>query len=149
MTRARPRTLLVLIGIAVCQFALLSVSFPLAELLTDNPLFYIDNAAHWYRVTVADNLFRVGNITGYDPFFNAGTMAGIAANPAAKVPAAMAILLQSHFNEIQIWKLYVFAASMVAAVSLPFALSLLRAPSDTIVYGSIGGLLLWWVSESF
>ncbi|MEL7449134.1 MAG: hypothetical protein AAFN78_07990, partial [Pseudomonadota bacterium] len=71
------------------QALLVSLTFPVTELFSDLPLFHIDNAAHWYRITTAANLAESGNVVGYDPFFNAGTATGIAANPAAKVPALL------------------------------------------------------------
>jgi hypothetical protein len=84
------------------QLALLAMTMPLSEILSEEPLFHIDNAAHWYRMKTAVNFAADGNLIGYDPFFNGGTTSGIFANPAAKVPAAMAILSESYLNEVQV-----------------------------------------------
>jgi len=135
-----------LAGFLIVQFLLVSLTFPLPALWSAEPLFYIDNAAHWYRTTFAVNIGADGLLTGYDPYFNAGTMAGIAANSAAKVPAGLAFVMQAWLDPIVAWKLYVFASSLLACLCVPVALILLRTPLTGIVSGGIFALLLWWVS---
>ncbi len=135
-----------LAGFLVLQFFLVSATFPLSALWSDTPLFYIDNAAHWYRITFAHNISSAGLLTGYDPYFNAGTMAGIVANPAAKVPAMMAVMMGSWLNEIQVWKLYVFLGALVAGLCIPIAMVQLRMSMTAVISGGVFALLLWWVS---
>ena len=137
---------MILAGFLTVQFALVSATFPLAELATDGALRHIDNAAHSYRIEVARKLGREGLLTGYDPYFNAGTMAGIAANPAAKLPAAIATMTSDDLSVTRVWKLYVFACAILAGICVPIALLLLRASWPAVVVGGTVAVLLWWVS---
>ena len=129
------------------QFCLVSTTFPISELLSDAPLFYIDGAMHWYRLTLATNLAEQGNLIGYDPFFNAGFVQGIHANPAAKIPSFFAILLNSYVDEIVIWKIY----SFFIAVSLPiitiWGLHVFGLNKKEIIFGLLLAIVLFWVSR--
>src|ERR1700675_3020091 len=71
---------LTIAAIVVLQFLLVSITFPMSELLSDKPLFHIDAAYHWYQIKVAEDVFQTGSIVGYDPMFNAGYPAGVTSN---------------------------------------------------------------------
>jgi hypothetical protein len=137
---------LVIIGILLVQFVLVSISFPLAELFSSKPLFHIDAAWHWYHIKIAEELFQSGRIVGYDPSFNAGFPEGVTYNWSAKVPAVLAILLGRWFGEIVVYKLYAFASALIAPACVPLALYFLRLKRSEILFGTILGILLWWVS---
>src|SRR6478672_179680 len=79
----------------LAQFVLVSMSFPLGELWTDTPLFYIDGAYHWYEMRIASSLAPTANVVGYDPFFAAGHPDGIIYNSSAKLPGALAAFFGS------------------------------------------------------
>lgn len=136
----------ILVVIASIQVILLSLSFPIGELFSDKPLFYIDNVMHWYRLKIATALASDSVIIGYDPFMGAGVPAGITGNPAAKLPALFAILLNSFLSEMQIWKLYVFMSALIAPLCIPVAMRLLKFNVFIIVIASLLGLLIWWAS---
>jgi len=139
-------TLVVIMGILLVQFVLVSISFPLDELLSNKPLFHIDAAWHWYHIKIAEELFRSGRIVGYDPAFNAGFPEGVTYNWSAKFPAALAILCGRWFSEIVVYKLYAFASALIAPACVPLALYFLRMKRGQILAGALFGILLWWVS---
>jgi hypothetical protein len=128
------------------QILLVSVSFPLSELFTVKPLFYIDAPFHWYQMKVAVNLAKTGTLVGYDPFFGAGYPAGIMYNISAKFPALLAVLLQGRANEMIIYKVFCFVSAILAPVSLIFALRILRLSTREVFAGSVLGIILWWTS---
>lgn len=129
-----------------CQFILVAYTFPLSELFTETPLFHIDNAMHWYRLKMAVANASIGNLTGYDPFFAAGTDYGITGNPGAKLGAVLAVVLHPIGSEIVAWKLFTFMAALLAAGCLPVAARLLGLSPRAVVVAAILGLLMWWVS---
>ena len=134
-------------AVVVClltQAALVSWTFPLHELFSDTPLFYIDGAMHWYRITAAQNLAHTGNLIGIDPFFGAGVPVGIATNPAAKIPAIMAVAFG--LDPLISWKLYAFGCAVFAPACVPVAARLLHLDRVTIVVAVVLGILLWWTS---
>lgn len=139
-------TFMMIMGILLVQFVLVSISFPLAELLSNKPLFHIDAAWHWYHIKIAEELFQSGRIVGYDPAFNAGFPEGVTYNWSAKFPAALAILWGRWFSEIVVYKLYAFASALIAPSCVPLALYFLRLKRGQILAGALFGTLLWWVS---
>ena len=147
MTRSLDRSSLAcVLFLIVIQSALVSLTFPVSEVLSDTPLLYIDNAAHWYRITFALNVSQDGLTAGYDPFFNAGTVAGAVSNPAAKLPAALSIAVGDAFTPAVIWKVFVFSASVLAALCVPLAMAIFRTSWSEILIGGVFAILLWWVS---
>jgi hypothetical protein len=137
---------LVVVGILLLQFILLSLSSPVGELFSPKPLFHVDSPLHWYQIKVAEDLFREGRIVGYDPIFHAGYPAGVSYNWSAKVPALLAILLGRWWNEVVVYKLYVFASALIAPACVTLALFLFRLSRTEILIGSLFGLILWWTS---
>jgi hypothetical protein len=79
-------------ALLLAQLALVSWTFPAGELCAETPLLHIDGAVHWYRVQTAVNLAQQGRLTGYDPYFAAGSPAGVAQNVPAKPAALIAVL---------------------------------------------------------
>lgn len=81
-------TYAIVIGLtAAIQFYLVSYTFPLSELFSDKPLLHVDSPYHWYQIFVAQRLASDWLLTGYDPFFSAGYIAGVPFNASAKIPA--------------------------------------------------------------
>lgn len=134
-------------GTAVIQFILVSRSFPIGELVTQNPLFHIDGAFHWYTMKLGVNLASMWNTVGYDPYFNAGYPSGVIYNRSAKLPTVMAILLQPWFSELLVYKWYVFISAVVAPLCVPVALHCFGISARATLMGSAFGLFLWWGSQ--
>ena len=128
------------------QFSLLALTFPLSALWTNEPLFHIDAAYHWYNIKLAADLAVTGNLIGYDPFFNAGDISGIFNYLSGRVPALLAALLSPSIDEIRLYKLYVFAAALVAPPAIVAAASLLRLSRLEAFIAGLLGILMWWVS---
>lgn len=124
------------------QFILVSLSFPLAELWTEKPLFYSDAPLHWYRMKLSINNHDIG----YDPFFSAGTVGGLSTAPATKFPAILAILLNPWFSEIVIWKGYSFICAVLGPLCVSLALRCLGLGARSLFVGSLLGIILWWAS---
>lgn len=136
----------VVVVTAAVQCLLISITFPVSELFSNTPLFYIDNGFHWYNLKLAVNLFQAGVISGYDPFFAAGTLGGIVEDPSGNVAKMLAILLHPFLSEIQAWKLFVFTAALIGPLAVPIALHWLSLGFRAILIGTGFGLMLWWVS---
>jgi len=128
------------------QFLLLTITLPLSEIWSEKPLFHIDAAYHWYSMKLATNLAATMNVVGYDPFFAAGDVNGIFSDPSGKVPALLAAIFSPTIDEIQLYKLYVLASSVIAPLMISIAASALRlSPLEALAAGILG-ILLWWVS---
>src|SRR5215469_10533895 len=113
----------------IAQFILVSVTFPINQLTTETPLFYIDSPFHWYEIEVAKGLFAASRIVGYDPYFAAGYIGGVGYNASAKVPAALSIILSAWLTTAVVYKLYVFSAAVLAPACIPLASRWLRLTS--------------------
>jgi hypothetical protein len=128
------------------QFVLISICFPITQLLTQTPMFRIDGGFHWYQIKTALNLAKTTNIVGYDPYFNAGYPGGATYNWSARGAAVMAVLLQPWFTEIVSYKIYAFASALIAPLCVTIALFSLGADSRGMLIGTVLGLFLWWTS---
>ena len=133
-------------AVLLLQFILAAISFPLPELSSQKPLFHIDAAWHWYHIKVAKDLFETGNLVGYDPTFNAGYPGGVTYNWSAKIPALWAILLKTRCSEVVVYKLYAFVSAVIGPVFVPIGFFLLRMRRSEMAFGSLCGVILWWVS---
>lgn len=130
----------------LAQFILTSISFPLSELFSGNPLLYIDNALHWYQLQLASNISRDATPVAYDPYFAAGYLGGATYNISARLPALIVTLVGPLADVTLIWKLYVFTLSIIAPLCIPLAGRILKASTTTILAMALMGLLLWWTS---
>jgi len=128
------------------QTAFVAWTFPASELLTDTPLFHIDGVYHWYQLHVAHELALQGRLTGYDPFFAAGHVGGTTLNASAKVPALLAVILDGIATDMIAYKIYAFAAAVIAPALVALTCGLLGFSRRAIWIGGALGLLLWWVS---
>jgi hypothetical protein len=133
-------------GTLLVQFALVSVSFPITQLVTQAPLFYIDSPFHWYEIEVAKNLAAEWRLVGYDPYFAAGYTGGVDFNASAKFPAALCIILSPWLSTIVTYKLYVFGAAVLGPVGIPLAARWLGLSGKNALAATVFALLLWWVS---
>jgi len=141
-----PGLILVTCCVILMQAVLISISFPITELWTDTPLFHNDAAFHWYEMKVAVDLAQEGKLTGYDPFFGAGYLGGIASNPSAKLGALVAIMFHRWASEIVIYKVLSILAALLAVVCIPLASRWLELDTLTTAIASAFGFLLWWAS---
>lgn len=133
-------------AVLVVQFCLVAFTFPIDQLLTDRPLFYIDGAYHWYQLHVARELWAQGRLTGFDPFFAAGNLGGVTLNASAKLPALIAAVFARQLTEIQAYKLYVFGASVLAPVFVALAARALRLDGRTVWLAAILAVVAWWAT---
>ncbi|MDH5377122.1 MAG: hypothetical protein OEX00_02225 [Gammaproteobacteria bacterium] len=136
----------ILLAVLFLQLVLLSITFPISELFSAKPLFYIDNAMHWYRLKVASALSSNPFAFVYDPFFGAGSPGGATRNPAAKLPALFQFFTGNSFTEIQAWKIYTFMSALLAPACVTLASQILRLKTQIVIIASLFALLLWWAS---
>ena len=134
-------------GAAVIQFILVSLSFPIGELLTRTPLFHIDGAFHGYQMKLGVNLANLWKVVGYDPYFNAGYPGGVIYNRSAKFPTVLAVVVQPWFNEVLVYKWYVFISAVVAPLCVSVALHCFRLNARVTLIGTALGIFLWWASQ--
>jgi hypothetical protein len=121
-------------------------TFPASEVFTETPLLYSDAGFHWYQIKVAHNLAQSGALFGYDPFFNAGYIGGIAWNGSARVPVLIAVLFGPRVSEVVAYKVFAFGAALLAPATIPFAARWFGTTRAVAWAAGILGLLLWWVS---
>lgn len=127
------------------QFSLVSVSFPITELLSHTPLLHIDSAHHWYQINFAVELAKQGNLIGYDPFFAAGYMGGIPYNTSAKVPALIAVLFPWATPAIA-FKLFSFICAVLSPVALVLTARTLKLGVHVGGAVALLAIILWWAS---
>ena len=130
----------------VIQFALVSNTFPLSELFSDTPLFYIDNAYHWYTLKMSSFLSSGNSSILYDPYFNAGAAFAFATDPSANIPKLLIILFNGNLSEVIIWKLFVFSAAIIGPVLPGIGLAVLGFRSKQILFGLCLSTIFWWTS---
>ncbi|MFZ0692621.1 MAG: hypothetical protein WAN51_00455, partial [Alphaproteobacteria bacterium] len=121
-------------------------TFPVGQLTTATPLFYIDSPFHWYQMEAAKAFAAAGRVVGYDPYFAAGYWGGVNINASAKFPALLSILLSPRLSSVVVYKLYVFAAAVLAPACIPFAARWLRLSVRAGLAATIFGVLVWWLS---
>lgn len=132
--------------VLLVQFALVSYTFPLTELLSDKPLLHIDAAFHLYQAELARTFAQDGNIVGYDPYFAGGYAAGATQNLSARFAALLAVVLAPWASAEVAYKLHSFLGALLAIACAPLAARILRCNARTVLCAAIIGLLLWWVS---
>src|SRR5690242_6199930 len=137
----------ILLGTAVLvQFTLVSITFPLKEVLSETPIFHNDGAYHWYQIKTALNLAKTDHIVGYDPFFAAGHVGGIPLNASGKLPAVLSFLLDSWFSDVVAYKFFVFLSGVLCVICAPLACQVLRLRLATALIATLLGFFLWWAS---
>ncbi len=130
----------------IVQLALVSISFPVGQLLTGVPLLHTDAGYHWYQIVLAKDLARTGAIVGYDPTFNAGYPGGVTYNWSAKAPAALAVLLGDHIDPAVAYKLHSFVSAVLGPACVALALRWFGLGLGVCAVGTLFGFLLWWAS---
>lgn len=127
---------------------LVSYTFPIAKLLTPEPLFYIDSAFHWYNMVAIGNIAGdAGWAMGYDPFFRAGTPLGLTKGAGSAIlPTLIYALFKGSISATVIWKLHSFFSSLLAPILFLLALFLLKLPRRETLVAYILALALSWVS---
>jgi hypothetical protein len=105
-----------LAALVLVQAALVSVSFPLSEVLTAKPILHIDSAYHAYQIEVARILWDTHAVVGYDPYFAAGYVGGIPFNGSARVPAVLGLFLSGPAAPFIALKIFLFVTSFCASL---------------------------------
>lgn len=136
----------IFIGAVCFQLALISYTFPIYDLFSSTPLFYVDNGFHWYYLKLINNIAKLGVLTGYDPYFNAGTPGGIASDVSGHAAQLFSLLFQGVISEIQAWKIYVFLVALVGPILPGIALKILNFKTSHIIAGLVLGILIWWTT---
>ncbi|WP_434782718.1 hypothetical protein [Ferrovum myxofaciens] len=126
------------------QFLCVAYTFPVSELLSNQPFFHIDSAFHWYQMQLAADI--APSTIGYDPFFAAGYPGGVTINLSAHVPALLAILLTPKVSIVVIYKCYVFVCAILGPACVSLAASLLRLSFRHTALAGFLALILWWAS---
>ncbi|HUP08285.1 MAG TPA: hypothetical protein VMU47_14100 [Caldimonas sp.] len=140
---ARSPWAIVIVTLAI-QFVLQSWFFPIAELFTATPLYYIDSPFHQYQMEVARQLCHQHALVGYDPFFAAGYLGGVTFNASAKVPALAACIVDNPDAVAAIYKVFSFAMAVLAPAAFAAAAVWLGLPRRATACAAVFGLLLWW-----
>ncbi len=135
---------LVVVFTALIQFLCVAYTFPLSELFSNQPLFHIDSAFHWYQMQLAVDI-APGRV-GYDPFFAAGYPGGVTMNLSAHVPALFAALLAPRVSDFIIYKGYVFVCAILGPMFLPLAAVILRLEFRHAALTALLAMILWWAS---
>ena len=134
----------IVIATLAVQFALQSWFFPIGELLTSTPLYYIDSPFHQYQMEVARQLCHQHALVGYDPFFAAGHLGGVTFNASAKVPALAACIVDDPDAVAALYKIFSFAMAVLAPAAFAAAAVWLQLPRLATAFAAGFGLLLWW-----
>jgi hypothetical protein len=134
----------VLLATLAIQFALQSWFFPLKELFTATPLYYIDSAFHQYQMETARLLCAGHRLLGYDPYFAAGYLGGVTFNASAKLPALASCLIGSSQSVVPMYKLFSFTMGVLAPAALVLAARWLRFDVRATWIAALFGLLSWW-----
>ena len=132
-------------GTLLVQFVLMSISFPISQLLTQKPLFYIDSPVHWYLIESAKAFISSWRLVGYDPYFAAGYVGGVTFNTSGKLAAALTILLTPWLSDIVIYKLLVFVTGVLAPSCVALSARWLRLPVLASYSSTVIAVLIWWV----
>lgn len=127
------------------QATLVAWTFPVGDLLDAKPLFWIDNAYHWYQMTIAARCAHGSGIICYDPFFGAGYPAGVTYNWSAKFPALLARVIGGS-SVTPTYKLFAFTSAIIAPVCVPLAARVLQLEVRIAVIAAAAGFMLWWAS---
>lgn len=138
--------ILIIISTLLLQFVLVSWSFPLAELWSDNLQFHIDAAYHWYELKFAINIFSMSNVVGYDPFFNAGYPGGVNWNVSARFPALLAVIFHPWLTAVSAYKIASFISAILGPAFVPLAAHKLKLSLYHAIIATIFGFVLWWTS---
>ena len=136
----------VIVATLVVQGALLSISFPVGQLLTGVPLLYNDNAYHLYQMKLGHVFADTDTLIGYDPTFAAGYPGGILYNWSAKIPWLLAAGFHGMVDDIVLYKAYVFICGVLGPVCVPVAVRRLGAGASSMVLGATLAVVLWWAS---
>jgi hypothetical protein len=134
----------VVIATLAIQAALQSYFFPLPELLSATPLYYIDSPFHQYQMEVARSLCGEHRLVGYDPFFAAGYLGGVTYNASAKLPALLACMVGTPDAVVPIFKIFSFAMGVLAPAAVVVAAVLLRFDARALWIAAGFALVSWW-----
>ena len=135
---------LVTLCAALLQLFLQAQVFPLSALNDDQQLLHIDSAFHQYQMEVARQLCAEGQVSGFDPLFAAGQVAGLVSNASAKLQAVFACVAGTAaavgpvYKHISFWQ-GVAAPALAASAAALFGLG----PMATAV-AALLAMLGWW-----
>jgi len=136
----------VAVATVVIQLILVSLTFPLAELLTQTPLIQNDNAYHLYQMKLGRELADDGVLVGYDPTFGGGYPGGLPYNWSGKAPWLLAVIFRGTIPDVVLYKAYVFLCAVLGPACVPLALRWLGRGAPEAAIAGLLALLLWWVS---
>lgn len=140
------KTLFICISIWIAHIAILSFNLPISELLTNNPLLYVDSPFHQYQSFIAKQLADHHQLMGYDPWFSAGYLGGITFNASGKFPALLTILFSPAISPETAYKLFVFLSGAIAPAFILWTTRILKLNVTSTVAAMILGVLMWWIS---
>lgn len=138
----------VVLGALLLQFLLQAYFFPWPALGNEQPLLHIDSGFHHYQMEVARQLCAEGLVSGYDPNFAAGQVAGVVVNASAKLQALFACVagtaeaVPTVYKQISFWQ-GVAAPALVASAAAMLGLG----PLGTAL-AALLATLGWWTGAS-
>lgn len=135
---------LMLAALAV-QLILLGFSMPLNKLASGDWFFHIDNPYHIYQLDLGRALQEKGLWMAYDPFFGAGSLAGLSSNVSARLTLLFAGLMPAGVPTASVYVVYVLICSLLAPLSVWGLGQLLKWSRWHNILALAIGLLLWWV----
>lgn len=136
-----------ILAITAClQFVMVSIYYPITELLSQVPLYYDNAAYHMYQMRFARKLAEMGGVVGYDPTFGAGYVGGVTHNGSAKLVAILNVVLYPWLDEVRLYKVYVFIADLITPLFAVVAARLFGLNNRAILVAAVLGLFLWWAS---
>jgi hypothetical protein len=135
-----------ILGIGLLQAILVSLAFPITELLTERPILHIDAAYHWYQMAMARAFADGGVLVGYDPYFAAGNIAGVIPRMSTKLALGLAVVAPGVSISV-LYKWYVLVGAVLAPSMVALACMVLRLRIQETTVASFLSLLLWWTSQ--
>jgi hypothetical protein len=136
---------LILLATLVVQFALLSSSMPIRDMLSGAHSFYIDNPYHVYQIELGRSLLKHGQLVGFDPFFAAGHLGGVDDNASARMPVLLSFLVPDAVSTGALYSLYIFACALIAPLAIVWMAVLLDWPRTHTAIAAAAGLAFWWI----
>jgi hypothetical protein len=146
MTIYKGNITIIICSALLLQLFLVGWTFPITELFSQKPLFYIDNAFHWYYLKLINNIIENGTLTGYDPYFSAGSLGGITSDVSGHAGQAVTFILKKYVTEIQAWKIYVFFTAIIGPILPSISLIIFKFSPMQIIIGTGLSIIIWWTS---
>jgi hypothetical protein len=126
------------------QFVLQAYFFPLDELLTAKRLVHIDSVYHQYEMEATAAYCGEGRLTGYDPYFGAGSVSGTTPELSTKLQALAACAMGRADAVAPLYKVFSFFLGVLGPALLVVAAALMGLEASAVAIVALLSLLTWW-----